>query len=374
MNHSIDQPFNFHRLGSLLRTLRRRKRLSVNQLAKLTGISRRTLERIEKRNSKSEIRRGGLHESQVTSHQSRQAGVSARTAYRLAKALLGEEETERRMEDQTRLSRSLGNDPLYKFLDDLYHFPAFLFHDSPEQRALRAEFGDDYRHSLDLLLRSGFGTRNLGARLRAFRMQHDLTLIETAALLDLSKSELHRLERAERRPSPRTRYRILRLLTLPLAGHDFSRADSMSFLSLGEKAAASLGRQQPGRAGNADREPAARRASSEGSQACPEQGRGGNPRRVSPPPHSRSRSADHGARVAALKALLAQPPPKPDARSSEPDPLAHLRHAWLAGSLKTKELAAAVGVSPPHLIRLLRRDLRPSRKLCEQLAALTSRL
>src|SRR3990170_5717905 len=133
MNHSIDQPFNFHRLGSLLRTLRRRKRLSVNQLAKLTGISRRTLERIEKRNSKSEIRRGGLHESQVTSHQSRQAGVSARTAYRLAKALLGEEETERRMEDQTRLSRFLGPDPLYKLLDDLYHYPAFLFHDSPQQ-------------------------------------------------------------------------------------------------------------------------------------------------------------------------------------------------------------------------------------------------
>jgi len=351
VNQSSDKPLNLAKLAKALSTLRRKHRISLNQLAKLTGISRRTLARLENatRGSRSVIREKRtslLHGPRDTGRGARPVGVSARTAYRLAKALLGEEETERRLEEQTRLSRFLGDDPLYKYLDALYHYPAFLFHDSPMQQALRAEFGDDYRHALDLLLRSGFGTRNLGARLRAFRMQHDLTLIETAALLDLSKSELHRLERSERRPSPRTRYRILRLLTLPLEGHEFTRADS----------------------------PAARRASSEGSQACPEQGRGGNPRRVSPPPHSRSRSADHGARVAALKALLAQPPPKPDARSSEPDPLAHLRHAWLAGSLKTKELAAALGVSPPHLIRLLRGDRRPSRKLCEQLAALTSRL
>ena len=321
MNQSSDKPLNLAKLAKALSTLRRKHRISLNQLAKLTGISRRTLARLENatRGSRSVIREKRtslLHGPRDTGRGARPAGVSARTAYRLAKALLGEEETERRLEEQTRLSRFLGPDPLYKLLDDLYHYPAFLFHDSPQQRALRAEFGDDYGHTLDLLLRSGFGTRNLGARLRAFRMQHDLTLIETAALLDLSKSELHRLERAERSPWPRVRYRILRLLTLPAAAHPALRGMTLSL----------------------------------------------------------SKGRAHQERLAALKALLAQPPPKPDARSSEPDPLAHLRHAWLAGSLKTKELAAALGVSPPHLIRLLRRDRRPSRKLCEQLAALTSRL
>jgi len=311
----MSQPFDIKKLASTLRTLRRKKRLSLNRLAKLTGISRRTLGRIEDatRGSRPVRPRGlGAQGRPATSEKRQKAdpstalgmtrrkgrgtGISARTAFKLAKALLGEEETERRMDDATRLSRFLGDDPLYKYLDVLYDYPAFLFHDSPEQQALRAEFGDDYRHSLDLLLRSGFGTRNLGARLRAFRMQHDLTLIETADLLGLSKSELHRLERAERRPSPRTRYRILRLLTLPI-----------------------------------------------------------------------SRVAGRGARVAALKALLAQPPPKPDARSSRHDALESLRHLWLAGSLKTCELAAALGVSPPHLIRLLRGDRRPSRALTDRI-------
>ena len=384
------RPFQLVKLTLALRLLRRKHRLSVNQLAKLTGISRRTLARLENatRGSRSVIREKRtslLHGPRDTGRGARPVGVSARTAYRLAKALLGEEETERRLEEQTRLSRFLGPDPLYKFLDDLYHYPSFLFHDSVGNRALREEFGDDYRHSLDLLLRSGFGTRNLGARLRAFRMQHDLTLVETADLLDLSKSELHRLERSERLPSPRTRYRILRLLTLPLAGHDFSRADS----------------------------PAARRASSEGSQACPEQGRGGNPRRVSPPPAAGgpTRSFDSaqdkparrhrhepavsthggGARVssaglkprptksavraewlAAVRGALAAPPPRE--LEAEAGPASKLRHLWLAGSLKTKELAAALGVSQSHLIRLLRGDRRPSKRLREQLQAVASRL
>ena len=344
--------------------------------------------------------------------------MSARTAYKLAKALLGEEETERRLEEQTRLSRFLGSDPLYKFLDDLYYYPSFLFHDSPEQRALRAEFGSDYRHSLDLLLRSGFGTRNLGARLRAFRMQHDLTLVETAALLGLSKSELHRLERAERSPSPRVRYRILRLLTLPLGGHGFSHAEIGTGSYGGVQAAGPQRPRRLGWAGNASRaaagiQAAARRASSEGSQACPEQGRGGNPRRVSPPPAAGgpTRSFDSaqdkparrhrhepavsthggGARVssaglkprptksavraewlAAVRGALAAPPPRE--LEAEAGPASRLRHRWLAGSLKTRELAAALGVSPPHLIRLLRGDRRPSKRLQEQLAALTSRL
>src|SRR3990167_5065832 len=231
----MNEAFNLQKLARLLRELRRKSGISRNRLAKLTGLSRRTLARLEDatRGSRSVIREKRtslLHGPRDTGRGARPAGVSARTAYRLAKALLGEEETERRLEEQTRLSRFLGPDPLYKYLDDLYHFPAFLFHDSPQQRALRAEFGDDYRHALDLLLRSGFGTRNLGARLRAFRMQHDLTLVETAALVGLSKSELHRLERSERSPSPRTRYRLLRLLTLP---SDLSRAEPREALRVG---------------------------------------------------------------------------------------------------------------------------------------------
>src|SRR3989338_5713883 len=126
MNQSTNQPFGFAqgkpfnlaKLAKALSTLRRKIGISLNQLAKLVGVSRRTLERIEKRNSKSETRSPRLW---------------ARTAYKLAKTLLGEEETERRLEEQTRLSRFLGNDPLYKYLDDIYHYPAFLFHDSVGQ-------------------------------------------------------------------------------------------------------------------------------------------------------------------------------------------------------------------------------------------------
>lgn len=306
------------KLAKALSTLRRKHRLSVNQLAKLTGLSRRTLARIESRSYTG-------HGTPATGHQ-----PSPRTAFKLARVLLGEEATQRRLDDYTRLSRFYGKDPPFKLLDLLYHYPAFLFHDSPGQAALREEFGADYRHSLDLLLRSGFGTRNLGARLRAWRMQHDLTLVETAALLGLSKSELHRLERAERQPSPRTRYRILRLLTLPqLEGHGFSRAGTAPLL-LGEQPAGSRRTRRLGRAGT-----------------CTE-------------------------RLTCLKALLSLPPP-----DSSDSPLHRLRQLWLAcpvkggaGSLKTSDLAARLGISQPHLIRLLRGDRCPSRALREKLAAL----
>ena len=176
----MSESFDLAKLAKALSTLRRRsaaktlspskgkKRIRLNQLAKLTGISRRTLARLEKTKleaRKSKLGKGGHAGPStvlgMTTKKGRTPGISARTAFKLAKLLLGEEETERRMEEQTRLSRFLGPDPLYKFLDDLYHYPSFLFHDSVGNRALREEFGDDYRHSLDLLLRSGFGTRNL---------------------------------------------------------------------------------------------------------------------------------------------------------------------------------------------------------------------
>lgn len=457
--------FNAQDLAKLLRKLRRKTGISRNSLAKATGLSRRTLARIEAVTRDSSLvtreqkktRSKKAHQSPVTSHpstplpstslgtgragQSRPPGLSPRTAFKLARALLGEEETRRVLNDATRLSRFLGNNPLYKFLDVLYHYPAFLFHRSAAETLSEVEGPDafqeyarDYSGSFDLLLRSGFGTRNLGARLRAFRLQHDLTLVEAADLLDLSKSELHRLERAERSPSPRTRYRILRLLTLPSFSCHPELVEGPAFLSLGVQAAGTRRPQRLGRAGNASRvtagiQPAARRASLEGSQACPvhpeqsrgEPGRGGNPRRVSLPPAAggpthpvrgvrsdpaagpplvqsgtlaaglkprpassrvaglRSRAA-RPQRLAALKVLLSlpPPPPKPGARSSdssrawprESDSLDRLRHLWLAGELSARQLALQLGISQPHLIRLLRGDRRPSRALQARLESL----
>src|SRR3989338_9389701 len=133
----MSESFDLAKLANALRTLRRKHRLSVNQLAKLVGISRRTLARLEKTKleaRKSKLGKGGHAGPStvlgMTTKKGRAPGISARTAFKLAKTLLGEEETERRMEDQTRLSRFLGSDPLYKYLDDLYHFPVFLFHRS----------------------------------------------------------------------------------------------------------------------------------------------------------------------------------------------------------------------------------------------------
>lgn len=287
---------SLQRLASTLKGLRHKHRLSVNRLAKATGISRRTLARIE----------SGLYSSGArgTKHEAR--ALSPRIAARLAKLLLPREQFEQTLADATRLSHTFSSDPdpLLKLLDPLYDYPSFLFHDSPGHRALREEYGADYTHSLPLLLRSGFGTRNLGARLRAFRMQHDLTLVETADLLGLSKSELHRLERAQRQPSPGARYRILRLLTLPAV------------------------------------------ALREGGPTL-------------------------------AKALLSLPPPavhRLGVGRPKPDALDALRYYWLTSHLSTRELAADLGISQPHLIRLLRGDRRPSRKLRERIAALTPRV
>lgn len=293
MHQSANQPINLDRLARLLKTQRKKHRLSLNRLARLSGLSRRTLARIE------------------SGRWSPVAGRGQRTAFKLAKALLGERETGRQLADATRLSHTFSSDPdpLLKLLDPLYDYPAFLFHDSPVHRLLREEYGSDYTHALPLLLRSGFGTRNLGARLRAFRMQHDLTLVETADLLGLSKSELHRLERAERHPSPKTRFKLLRLLTLPLHSVHL---------------------------------------------------------RSSAVPIQRERW------LRAAKALLSLPPPQPIELQDDPNSLHRLRYFWLASALSTKQLAAQLDISQPHLIRLLRGDRKPSRKLRERIQALSS--
>ena len=258
---------------------------------------------------------------------------------RLLKLLLPPDKISSTLADATRLSRAyardLGGAPDdYRLLDLLPDpYPYFLFHDGesfaalsgdpePCRRALdefiRREYAPDYRDSLHrLVLRP---PRNLGLRLRAFRLQHDLTLVETASLLGLSKSQLHRLERAERDPSPPTAFKILRLLTAPLPpslGHGLSRAGKGMHLFQRESPAAPLRRQQAGWAGT-----------------------------------SFSHTTGHGSRATCR------------------DSLDSLRHLWLSGRFKTRDLAATLGISQPHLIRLLRGDRRPSKKLLERISSL----
>ncbi|MGH9778449.1 MAG: helix-turn-helix domain-containing protein, partial [Candidatus Acidiferrales bacterium] len=176
----------------------------------------------------------------------------------------------------------------------------------------------DFRGTFPLLLRSGFGTRNLGPRLRAFRLRHDLTLVETAGLLEISPPQLYHIESSQRRPSPRLRFRLLRLLTLP---------DALVCHS------------EPAVAG-------------EGSATCS------------------LRVPSRQSRIAFLRALLSQPPPAPSEFDNDPDRLHRFRYLWLTSNAPTKSFAAQLGISPRHVLRLLRGDRRPSRKLRERIARL----
>lgn len=288
------------KLAHILRDLRKRHRLSTNRLAKLSGLSRRTLARLE-----------AGQWAPLHPERSRRA---SRTAMRLVKLLLPPDEIDAILTDASRLSRGyaaqLGGAPDdYRLLDLLPDpYPYFLFHPprSVMDRLIRQEFAPDYRASLfQLVLRP---PRNLGLRLRAFRLRHDLTLVETASLLGLSKSELHRIERCQRHPSAPTAFKILRLLTSPSPAH------------VGEACLPQAG-------------------------PCPSRILGGSP------------VTSHQL---------------PVTRESL-DPLDPLRHLWLSGRYKTRELAAALGISQPHLIRLLRGDRRPSKGLLERIALLASR-
>ncbi|MFQ5662393.1 MAG: helix-turn-helix domain-containing protein [Terriglobia bacterium] len=333
MNRLADKPIN---LAKALRQLRRNHRLSLNRLAQLTGISRRTLARIESgyyTSHQTESGRGARHPPRL----------SPRTAFRLARFLLPPEQLQQVIADYTRplgakrrsRAESRDDDP-YDLLPDLY--PAFLFHDlrlhsqrseDPERSRRTAqqiydEFAPGYAPAFFRLIL--LPEKNLLQRLQAFRLQHDLTLKETAYLLDLSTSQLHRLERAERQPSPRTRFKLLRLLTLPLS----------------PEAVRSLSRQL----------------------------RGPRPRPCLQLAGRRSRVARR-QRLDALKALLSIPAPEPIEFSRDPDRLHRLRYLWLSENRSTRALARQLGISPPHLIRLLRGDRRPSRSLRERIEALS---
>jgi transcriptional regulator with XRE-family HTH domain len=340
---------NLSLLAKLLKHARRKTGLSLNKVSLATGISRRTLARIE----------SGFYEARGTKHGAREPRLSPRTTVRLLKLMLTPEHFDSILSDATRLSRSLGDDPLYRYLDVLYDYPAVLFHRSAAKTLSEVEgprrlqqLARDFRNTFPLLLRSGFGARNLGRRLRAFRLQNDLNLVETAALLDISKSQLHRIESGQRHPSPRLRFRLLRLLTLPLldpsSGHDFSRAGRRAVRrSLGRGA----GKTSPGL------------------------------------PAPESPVASRQSRVAFFKALLSLPPPTPPEFSNDPDGLHRgslsrvskretrdllhrLQFHWLTSSTPTKSLAAQLGIGQPHLIRLLRDDRKPSRKLRDRIARL----
>jgi len=360
MNQSTNKPIN---LPELLRQFRQKHRLSINKVSKLSGISRRTLTRIEAGFYSS-------HESQATGRgspavrSSKSIGgppavrsskgvggqtLSPRIAFRLAQLLLPPDQARQTVHGQA--------DPFDLINEVLDPYPAFLFHDfrahsersrsvaktppvppvlsavegsGAEGRFLRggdpersrgaadpfAEFAPDYSGAFFRLIL--MPERNLAQRHRAFRLQHGLTLKDTAYLLDLSLSHLHALETAQRSPSPRTRFRILRLLTLPFPN----------------------------------------RGSSEEVLGLPRQRRG-----------TRSYRQQH---LNALKALLSIPPPEPIELTDDSDRLHRLRYLWLTSTDSTRHLAARLDISQPHLIRLLRGDRRPSRSLRQRLELLTA--
>ncbi len=75
-----------------------------------------------------------------------------------------------------------------------------------------------------------------------------------------------------------------------------------------------------------------------------------------------------------LKTLLSIPPPEPIELTDDSDRLHRLRYLWLTSTDSTRPLAARLGISQPHLIRLLRGDRRPSRSLRRRLELLTAPL
>jgi len=348
-------------LAKLLRQQRRKRRLSLNRLARLSGISRRTLARLESgfyearstRRGGHDARRSSPPETRGTKHDARRSsppearssvhdaprGLSPRIALRLVKLLLPPDRVQGMLD---RASARHPDDP-YSLLPDL--FPAFLFHDfqalaasfsGDPERSRRAkeladewrrEFAPDYADAFQQLINLTLIHSNLGRRLHAWRLQHDLSLVDTADLLDLSKSQLHRLERGERSAFPRTRFRILRLLTLPLP------EASRSAVPFGAKP----------RSRRSAAEIPSERSESKGAQSR-------NPRDLW---------------LEAAKTLLETPPPRPLNFDDDPDGLHRLRFLWLSGDRSTQDLAADLGISQPHLIRLLRGDRKPSRALRE---------
>jgi len=339
------QRINVSKLASTLTAIRKKHGVSLNALSKLSGISRRTLARLEAGQW------GPLHPACPERSRRERSRRASRTIMRLLRLFLPPDKIDAILLDSTRLSagyaHQLGGTPDdYRLLDLLPDFyPYFLFHPPLDQMDIfiRQEYASDYRTSLhQLVLRP---PRNLGLRLRAFRLRHDLTLVQTAALLGLSKSELHRIERTERSPSPQTAYRILRLLTLPaLPGHH-----NLAALLKQGGAASQPGRVYPEGFDEAHSPSRARRA---GTESTPSTGH--EPAAQPEPLYPESR--------------LVGTKGSPEADSQ--NPMERLRRLWLSGGLKTRDLAAAFGISQPHLIRLLRGDRAPSKKLLERISRL----
>ena len=399
-------------LPKTLSAFRCKHRLSINQLSKLTGISRRTLARIEdgyyarQESTHRSLGVGGPNLSPRIgsgsySHQSRPPRLSPRIAMRLTKVLMPPDQLQQALADYTEpylgpdLSPAESSDPDFDLLNlfpELY--PAFLFHHSPPdiRRQFEQEFAPDYENAFFRLIVAPGTERNLARRLRAFRLQYDLTLRETADLLDLSTSELHRLERAQRAPSPRTRFRLLRLLTLPVSPEEvLSTRAGASRRSPRQRRGVPLppthasgaaqpflgGKRRSSRAGTTKPGTVLDAPTSGGQGRMPRagkntprtgEGRAGSDQRrqrpAPPKPGGRRRWLD------ALKALLSLPPPHPIEFEDDPDCLHRLRYLWLTAPSSTRDLAALLDVSQPHLIRLLRGDRRPGRALRHRLEQL----
>lgn len=215
------------------------------------------------------------------------------------------------------------------------------------------EFAPDYSGAFFRLIL--MPERNLAQRLRAFRLQHHFTLKDTAYLLDLSLSHLHALETAQRSPSPRTRFKLLRLLTLPFPNRD-SLEEVRSSSRVLSRDSSRLPRAS--QRGVLSRDIHSTVNSSEEVLGLPRQRRG-----------TRSYRQQH---LDALKTLLSIPPPEPIELTDDSDRLHRLRYLWLTSTDSTRHLAACLGISQPHLIRLLRGDRRPSRSLRRRLELLTA--
>lgn len=348
--------FDPAKLAHALRQLRKKHRLSLNRLAKLSGISRRTLARLE------------------------DGRCSSRTAMKLAKLLIPPDHLQSFLDRQTSLSRAYARDfgagpdafALLDLLPDAY--PAFLFHHAPEPfaREWRELYAADYAGSFfQLVLRP---PRNLGARLRAWRLQHDLSLVETADLLQLSKSQLHRLERNERHPTARTSFRILRLLTLPVpslspSGGDRSRPGGQTSAPRMAGSLSFMGGNRPRPGGQAPASPLGGNVAAIGVGTQKRSRHHPKGKAASPPGREGTRQRRRH-QLDLVKLLLALPPPAPPHFNDDPDASEHLRFLWLTHDGSTGDLAAQLEISQPHLIRLIRGDRRPSRKLRERIRAL----
>ena len=348
------------RLSKRLKQYRKREGLSVNRLAELTGISRRTLSRIEAQRNPVYPAIGGAkrdadNPSAIPSSEALAKGEaltplsgglaeaeaytpSPRIAAKLSRYLTNVCHSEWSAPQAGAVEESYpcGNSSrMESAAADLLAPPsaaaspaAVVYHGARTraekmlEREIALLVGTPWRQ----LVRHRIA--GVGERLREFRLRHDLTLRETAELAGISVTHLQAIETGAREPSPRSRFRLMRLLTVPLQ------------------------RGTPARRGG----------------EIPSVAEG----LTIPIPNFRSSDFDFRQRLLThLREQLALPaaPSRVPARRGG-NPADYLRYLWLTSKGSTADLAASLDISQPHLIRLLRGDRAPSRKLSARIVAL----